>query len=314
MPGLFDLFFRYVMTDPMRAHDFLRHTMPNEIAGWLVDEPPEILEGTFVDETLKGSQSDLLMRVRLTDGSDGFVYLLAEHKSAPDPGLPLQLATYMVRIWKRHVGEGLGKLRALPPIVPVVIYHGEPSWSGPESLRDMIATPDPVLAYLPGERYVLRALRDMDIKKRTRDPGLRAGLGALRGDGVADVARSLPEEGDILKVTLEFLRRVHKITNEELAAELRKGGRADMEALAGSLADTTLKQGRAEGRVEGRAEGRVEGRAETLVRQLERRFGPLSRKIRRRIDGADIAELDAWLDGVIDAPDLKSVFGGKRLH
>ncbi len=293
MPGLFDLFFRYVMTDPVRAHDFLRHTMPNWFSGWLADEPPEILEGTFVDEELRGSQSDLLMRVRLTDGRGGFVYLLAEHKSAPDPGLPLQLASYMVRIWKRHAGGKAEGLRELPPIIPVVIYHGKPSWSVPDSLLKMIAAPSERFGYLPGGGYILRNLRDMDIGEGTRDPGLRAGFSALRGDGVAEVARSLPEEGDILKVTLEFLQRFHKITNDELAAELRKGGRADMEALAGSLADSLLK----------------EGKADALVHLLERRFGPLSRDMRGRIDGAGRTEVDAWFDTAIDAPDLNSVFG-----
>ncbi len=89
-PSFLDPFFRLLMTEPARARDFLRHTTPNWFSGWLADEPPEILEGTFVNRTLEGNRSDLLMRVRLTDGSDGFVYLLAEHRSSPDPGPPLR--------------------------------------------------------------------------------------------------------------------------------------------------------------------------------------------------------------------------------
>ena len=66
--------------------------------------------------------SDLLLKFRLASGASAFAYLLAEHKSTPDPGLPLQLASYMVRIWKRHAGAYAERLRALPPIIPVVVY------------------------------------------------------------------------------------------------------------------------------------------------------------------------------------------------
>ena len=43
-------------------------------------------------------------------GGEAFVYVLIEHKSAPDVALPLQLAGYMVQIWLRHAGgRGLAK-------------------------------------------------------------------------------------------------------------------------------------------------------------------------------------------------------------
>ena len=55
------------------------------------------LDGSFVDEALRGSQSDMLFRVELASGGPAFVYVLAEHKSHADPGNPLQLANYMIR-------------------------------------------------------------------------------------------------------------------------------------------------------------------------------------------------------------------------
>ena len=63
-----------------------------------------------------------------------FVYVLAEHKSTPDIGLPLQLAGYMVEIWKRYAGGRAGKLRALPPIIPIVCYHGAANWIVPDGI------------------------------------------------------------------------------------------------------------------------------------------------------------------------------------
>ena len=80
LPTPHDALFRALLSDPERARDFLRDHLPNDIAGQLADAFPEIVEGSFVDEALAGSQSDLLLKVRLATGSDAFVHVLAEHQ------------------------------------------------------------------------------------------------------------------------------------------------------------------------------------------------------------------------------------------
>ncbi len=332
-----DTLFRALLSDPGRARDFLRDHLPNTIAGQLADAPPEIVEGGFVDEALAGSQSDLLMKVALTSGTDAFVYVLAEHKSTPDPALPLQLASYMVRIWKRYAGTGTARLRALPPIIPVVVYHGAEPWTVPDSLRDMIATDDPDLAFLPGAGYILRNLRAMEIDALSRNAALRAGFITLRQEALAflaEIAGSLPEGTDLRRQVLEYVLRVYNVDLDALRATLRTGGHNELEALMGTIAETLLEQGEArglakgearglargeakgkvEGKAEGKVEGKAEGKAETLGRQLERRFGPLPRDIAARIAAAEPDRIEAWLDAVLDAPDLAAVFAQDRPH
>jgi len=65
---------------------------------------------------------------------------------------------------------------------------------------------------------------------------------------------------------------------------------------------------------QGRQEGRQEGEARTLLRLLERRFGPVSELMRARVSAADLASLDQWLDRVLDAPTLDAVFDEGRTH
>ncbi len=158
------------------------------IAGQLADTLPEIIEGSVVDEALAGSQSDLLLKVRLATGRDACAYVLAEHTSTPDPGLPLQRASSMVRIWKRH---GRTSKTGLPPIIPLVVHHGTDRW-----LAEMAATDKAALTFLPGERYILRTLRAREIHALSRNAGLRAGFIAMRQEALAhlaEMARSLPE-------------------------------------------------------------------------------------------------------------------------
>ena len=105
-----DELFRALLSDQGRASAFLRDHLPNEITAHLSDDPPELVEGTYIDEDLRATQSDVLLQVQSREGGEAFVYVLIEHKSAPDVALPLQLAGYMVQIWLRHAGgRGLAK-------------------------------------------------------------------------------------------------------------------------------------------------------------------------------------------------------------
>lgn len=53
---------------------------------------------------------------------------------------PLQLLSYMVRIWDRHAQGKADRLRALPPILPIVVYHGEARWTVADTLLDCVDT------------------------------------------------------------------------------------------------------------------------------------------------------------------------------
>ena len=73
-----------------------------------------------------------------------------------------------------------------------------------------------------------------------------------------------------------------------------------------------LTQGRTEGRTEGLtkglSQGHIEAEAKILVSLLEKRFGSLPPQLRKRIFSADVPTLDKWVERVLDAPDLESVF------
>ena len=66
----------------------------------------------------------------------------------------------------------------------------------------------------------------------------------------------------------------------------------------------------AEGRAEGEEHGIAKGEAKSLSRLLERRFGPLPAAVKARIRKANLAQLDAWIDRVLDAKSLNAVFRG----
>ena len=283
----------------------------------LADSLPELVEGSFVDEALAGSQSDLLLKVEVASGGPAFIYLLAEHKSAPAPALPLQLASYMVRIWKRHAGTSAARLRALPPIVPVVVYHGAANWTVAESLRDMIAADEAELDFLPGSGYILRSLRAMDISELSRNPALKAGFITLRREALRflpEISESLPEGDDLRRQVLEYVLRVYSLDLEELRTRLRAEGQNELEAIVGTIAETLLEQGEVRGLAKGEALGLAKGKAETFLRQARIRFGDVPATRAGEVRAADAATLDRWLEALVVADTLEEVFDARRRH
>ena len=57
-----------------------------------------------------------------------------------------------------------------------------------------------------------------------------------------------------------------------------------------------------------RNEGKAEGKAETLLSLLRKRFGEVPAATRKRVLAASIADLDRWVDRVLDAETLAAVF------
>src|SRR5699024_8275428 len=68
---------------------------------------------------------------------------LFEHKSYPTKDIALQLLGYMLEVWKREVNKK--KSDVLPPIIPLVIYHGKSRWKNLKLLRDWIVNYDYLL-------------------------------------------------------------------------------------------------------------------------------------------------------------------------
>lgn len=78
-----------------------------------------------------------------------------------------------------------------------------------------------------------------------------------------------------------------------------------------STGERLLAKGRSEGRVEGRVEGWREGQVMVLRRLLERRFGGLPPEVLTRLEAASAADLERWIDQVLDATSLADLFGNR---
>jgi predicted transposase YdaD len=189
------------------------------------------------------------------------------------------------------------------------------------SLADVVETGKHALEHL----QVLRDILAARVKRWERDWRLK-GFEEGREEGC--------QEGEAA-VLLRLLERRFGPLPDEVRDRVVTADRATLEAWgvrvldAGSLASVletrlpedllemrTLLAARVEqwkqdwlleGRREGRHEGRQEGEAVLLLRQLERRHGPLSDAVRDRVLAADTATLEEWGVRVLDAGSLADV-------
>ena len=303
-----DNLFRALVADTRRAGALLAGHLPADVAARLDPNiPPEHLEGTFIDDAGKKTQCDALFRVRLREGGEARVYLVLEHKSAVDPGTPLQLVRYVLNVLAREIESRRSKASALPLVIPVVFYHGTGSWSVPLSVRDMIAAPEGLEGYADrfGE-YVLRDLGGMEPGELSDDPAVLAALLALgrMGGGLKDaeldvILAAVAESGFGRYLFLYAAARLG-LTRERLDTALGRTRPEERERLMGTFAQDFID------------EGIERGKAAVLLRQMTLKFGSVSGPDRDRIGSATSDELDAWSGAILGAESPDAVFGAGR--
>lgn len=254
----------------------------------------------------------------MLDGRPVFIYVLIEHKP-PDVGTPVQLLGYMQRIWQRYAeqdSKGIAeRYRHLPPIIPLVIYNGKPAWSVPLSLFDCIDADDELLELQRDFGYQVRHLKPGQSRESySQDPVIRAVFRALAWafvedldqDDLIELLRDLPPGHPLEKPLLVYIARVYGPIQERDVRHAVEQTRPDRaEELVMTVADEWLKQGERRGEQKGRQEHAVE----TLLRQIERKFGPEAKEVSRaRLERAEIGELEMWLDRILDAERIEDVF------
>src|SRR5688572_6555659 len=127
-----DALFRFVFGEPEQMGELLRSNLPAPVAAAIDWATLRRIDGAFVDEQLKERHADLLFEAGLCD-RPLLLYLLVEHKSGDDPFTALQLLRYVVRAWDRWL-QSNPQVRALPPVVPLVVHHGDHAWNSPRTV------------------------------------------------------------------------------------------------------------------------------------------------------------------------------------
>ena len=123
---------------------------------------------SYLSEAYREHYTDIVVKTRFKDNvkEPVFVYFLLEHKSyiPKQPGPAFQLLRYMVEQWYDLEKKGLLGSK-LPPIFPILIYHGKQGWTHGVHFHDIVHLPhDDMKPYVPDFQYLL-----FDASKENED-------------------------------------------------------------------------------------------------------------------------------------------------
>ena len=313
-----DALFKASLT-PEAARALCRAVLPPEVAqafeGAVITRAPS----EFVEEALRDRSSDVLYRATFGD-QEALIYVLVEHQSTVDPLMAFRVLRYMVRIWSQWLDHEEGRPKKLPPILPIVLYHGKQSWNAAQAFEDLIDLPAPLAStkhLVPSFRFVLDDLTqrsDEELRARHAPPfaavtwtffrhgnDTKRGVEVVRacGDLIGELANDLPEQLGSLMQLLSYSLLQDFGSPDELRAEMRRIGGPKAEEVAVTAGEQLLEQGR--------EQGRLEGERRFLLRGL-RRLGPVSAEVEARVQSGCEAELEKWAERVFTAKTVEDVF------
>ena len=148
-----DRLFRTVFSDAAEAASLLQAAVPQELRDNVDWNSLRLVEGSFVDDDLRQSESDLLFEAgygKDTDlhgmGKDQLrLYLLFEHQSTPDAWMRYRLMKYCCRIWDADLRDNPRRTE-LQPVIPLVFYQGARAWQHSTEFADLFPAAVPRLA------------------------------------------------------------------------------------------------------------------------------------------------------------------------
>jgi len=325
-PPPHDALFKAAFGQPDLARSELELVLPAEIQAHLDLPTLEVSPGSFVDEDLRHTHTDLLYRVKTRGGGDALVYLLMEHQSTFDARMPLRLLRYMVRIWDRWERDHpTGKL---PIVLPIVLHHDVDAWRAtPEFASVLDASPELLAAVAPFQplfRFVLDDLAPLSLEalssRKLHALALLVELAFWASRPFGRLQDAAPRMGAIVaRMTLDA--RAHALLTQ-LYAYLLHDAAPDMETdavqailrqIAGPAGEEDIMNAGERLIEQGRAKGHAEGEMNTLraavaVTLTARGLGPSDLGKARLAACSDVTLLTAWLACAATAANEADVF------
>ncbi len=336
-----DLLFHHVFADLENARSHLGEVLPQRVVSALDLTRLEAAPTRMVDAVLSGRTKDLLFRVPLRgDGSEAFIFVLLEHQSSVDRRMAWRLLRYMVRAWDFWVKDAAPTTR-FPPIIPLVLYHGERRWTARLDFAELLAVPsslrDESLLNQPSLRYSVQDLSQLSEEELRGRAMVQMALLLMRRAHTGDLLSQLERWADVMKqvltssgvdglgALLTYMMEVEQEprTPQEWRSAIEtalKDHPETREHIMG-LANWLRQQGREEGIQIGEQRGRQEGlqegvqigmqreRQALLVRFLRQRFGSVSDGENARIAQANTEQVQGWIDRLFTANSVAEVLG-----
>ena len=303
----------------------------------------EKVSSSFISDDLREREDDLIWRVRWRNDWL-YVYILLEFQSTVDAFMAVRILTYLGLLYQDLIKhQQLTAKDSLPPVLPLVLYNGQPRWHAARNIRNLIRVVPPGLEkYCPQLEYFLvdeGAFSDHELAPLRN---LVAALFRLeQSRTITDIQQILihliewlqtPEQAGLRRDFTVWLRRVilPRRWPSVILPEIQ-----ELQEMHTMLAETVQQwyaqaeeqgrqqgwqQGRQEGLQQGRQEGLQQGQQEGLQQgqvagerlllkfQIQAKFGSLSPQIEEQLNALDAKMLLHCAQRLLIATTVEEVF------
>ena len=316
-----DTGYKLLFSHPEMVRDLITGYIPGD---WVREADFTTLErisASYVSESEKERHDDMVWRLRIRDRWL-WVYLVLEFQSRPDSWMAVRMLVYLgllaqdlIRRDDLHDGK-------LPPILPVVLYNGEPVWSAPTDVIDcFVQAPGGLQGYLP--RLFYHLIDEARLQQHPSEPvrNFSDALFRLEHSRTPEDMRRVLQALDPLmrdEVT-QPLRRAFAVWVKSLLRRKVPTPRInEVEQINDIMeADTMLAErignwfdeATRKGVEQGMQQGMQQGEVAILLRLIERKFGQAAaERHRATIEQADAETLLEWSDRILTAETPDAIF------
>lgn len=302
------------------ARDFFEHHLSDDLKSKIDLSALAIQDGSFVDAELKNNSTDIVYKVPLLTGEDGYLYVLVEHQSEPDYWLPFRLWIYVSRILERYRKQH-PHARKLPLVVPIVFYTGKLVYPYSTDLLSLFSENNALVV-----QGLLGPHRLIDISQFSDEE-----ISGHSWSGLMEMLLKHAKQRDSITLLKQIMRLFIVPLWHEPGADnyitsmlnylLDQGETENIKSFFSvvqtempgegrvmSIAEKLKQWGREEGVQQGMQQGMQQGEAVIILRLLERRFGQVPLLYVNRIKKANEETLFRWGEKILSACTLSEVF------
>lgn len=305
-----DTAYKQLFAYPEMVRDLLLGFVPGDWVHQLDLTSLERVNGSYVSDGGHHRHSDMVWRVRLA-GEWIYIYLLLEFQSRSDHWMALRMQVYIGLLYQELVKRReLPQPGRLPPVFPVVLYNGMTRWTACCELAELVLPGHPDLVNLqPSQRYLLIDQHRLDHRLLERDSNFLATVFRLER---LDTVKGLVQEAERwnLLSASAAVTGLKRSLNRWIARRLSQvAGRRKLDLQSLVVKEAAMGVPQFDTFIDAlRYETQLVGQREQLQRLLVRRFGSVSKRLKKRIENGEVDDLDRWFDRLFDAKNIQDIF------
>lgn len=151
-----DTVYKQLFSHPEIVRDLVVGLLPADWAQSLAVGTFERVNASYTSDEGKLRHQDVVWRARI-GGEWVYVYVLLEFQSRSDKWMALRMQVYIGLLYQELVTQRkLSKYGKLPPVLPIVLYHGHRPWRAATELAQlMLPAPAGLERFQANQQYLL---------------------------------------------------------------------------------------------------------------------------------------------------------------